>query len=99
MVEAMAARLAVVISAVGAVPELIKDRRSGLLVEPRDVASLIRALGEIIDDRALRERLALEGHRIAARDFEVESAVRNLVELITTTIAAGRERRLSGRVP
>jgi glycosyltransferase involved in cell wall biosynthesis len=98
MVEAMAARLAVVVSAVGAIPELITDRRSGMLVEPRNVDSLARALGEIIDDGELRASLALEAYRIAVRDFEVEAAVNRLVEQIMTTVVAARERRLSGRV-
>lgn len=97
MVEAMAAGLAVVASGVGAIPELISHRRSGMLVEPRDAGSLARALGEVIDDRVLREALALEAYKIAARDFEVEGAVNRLVPEIERTVAAGRERRLSGR--
>ena len=97
MVEAMSARLAVVVTAVGAIPELITDRISGLLVEPRNADLLADALGEIIDDGELRERLAREGYRIAMRDFEVESAVNRLVAEIEGTIVAGREHRLSGR--
>ena len=97
MVEAMAAQLAVVVTAVGAIPEVIADGRSGMLAEPRDAPSLARALGEIIDDRELRERVAREGHRIARRDFGVEEAVGRLVEEIDSAVAAGRARRLSGR--
>jgi glycosyltransferase involved in cell wall biosynthesis len=97
MVEGMAARLAVVVTRVGAVPELIVDRRSGLLIEPRDVDSLVRALGEIIIDGELRARLAQEAYRIAQRDFEVEAAVSRLVPEIESTIADGRAHRLSGR--
>jgi glycosyltransferase involved in cell wall biosynthesis len=97
MVEAMAAGLAVVVSAVGAIPELITDRRSGMLVEPHNAASLVRALGETLDDRELRERMAREGHRIAIRDFALEEAVGRLMQEIESAVAAGRERRLSGR--
>ena len=96
MIEAMSARLAVVVTGVGAVPELITDRVSGLVVEPRNADLLANALGEIIDDGELRERLAWEGYRIAMQDFEVESAVNRLVAEIEGTIVAGRERRLSG---
>lgn len=97
MIEAMAARLAVVVTGVGAIPELITDRHSGMLVEPRNADSLARALGEIICDRELRERIAREAYRIAVRDFEVEAAVDRLVPEIEGTIVAGREHRLSGR--
>ena len=97
MIEAMAARLAVVVTRVGAIPELITDHHSGLLVEPRDIDSLARALDEIISDRSLRENLGCEAYKIAARDFEVEAAVDRLMTEIESTIVAGRKYRLSGR--
>jgi glycosyltransferase involved in cell wall biosynthesis len=97
MIEAMAARLAVVVACVGAIPELITDRRSGMLIEPRNADSLARALGEVIIDGELRESLAREAYQIAMRDFEVEAAVNRLVPEIEGTIVAGREHRLSGR--
>ncbi len=98
MIEAMAGRLAVVVSRVGGIPELITDRHSGLLVEPRNTDSLTHALGEIIVNGDLRESLAREAYGIAIRDFEVEAAVNRLVTEIEGTIVAGREHRLSGRV-
>jgi glycosyltransferase involved in cell wall biosynthesis len=98
MIEAMAARLAVVVTRVGAIPELIVDRRSGMLVEPRSADSLARALGEVIIDGSLRENLAREAHQIAVRDFEVEAAVNRLAQEIEDTIEAASEKRLSGRV-
>lgn len=98
MVEAMAARLAVVVTAVGAIPDVITDRRSGLLVAPKSTESLRLALAEVIDNRALRERLASEGYMIAARDFGVETAVDMLVSEIDSAIAATRATRAGGRV-
>jgi glycosyltransferase involved in cell wall biosynthesis len=97
MIEAMAAGLAVVVTRVGAIPELITDHRSGLLVEPRNVESLAAALGEIIDNPDLRASLGAQAYRIATQDFEVESAVERLMGEIESTVAAGRERRLSGQ--
>lgn len=92
MVEAMAARLAVVVSRVGAIPDIIEDRRSGLLVAPRDRESLSKALGEVIDDGELRESLAVEAYRVAIREFSVEVAVARLLEVIENVIAE-RDRR------
>jgi glycosyltransferase involved in cell wall biosynthesis len=90
MVEAMAARLAVVVTHVGAVPEVVADRRSAMLVEPRNPESLAAALAAILDDPQLRQEIAAEGFRIAARDFEVEHAVDRLLELIRAAIAGPR---------
>jgi glycosyltransferase involved in cell wall biosynthesis len=97
MVEAMAARLAVVVTRVGAIPEVVTDRRSAMLVEPRKAEALTAALAAVLDDPRLRLEIAAEGFRIAARDFEVEHAVDRLLELIRDAIAAGRARRLTGR--
>jgi glycosyltransferase involved in cell wall biosynthesis len=97
MVEAMAARLAVVATRVGAIPEVVTDRRSAMLAEPRNPESLATALAAILDDPQLRQQIAAEGHRIAARDFEVEQAVDRLVELISAAVAAGRDRGIAGR--
>lgn len=97
MVEGMAAGLAVVVTGVGAIPELITDRFSGMLVEPRNADSLARALEEVIVDGGLRERLAREAYRIAMRDFEVEAAVDRLIAEIEGTIVATHRHRLSGR--
>jgi glycosyltransferase involved in cell wall biosynthesis len=92
MVEAMAARLAVVVTRVGAIPDVITDRLSGLLVAPKSAESLSLALAELIDNSDLRERLASEAYQIAARDFGVEAAVDRLVYEIDATIAVARDR-------
>jgi len=89
MIEAMAARVAVVVSAVGAIPEIIDDHRSGLLVPPRDAQALAAALAEIVADDALRDRLADEAYTIAKREFAPESAVDRIVALIDSVIALG----------
>jgi glycosyltransferase involved in cell wall biosynthesis len=98
VVEAMAARLAVVATGVGAIPDVITDHRSGLLVAPQDTESLRFAMAEIIDDGDLRERLAAEAYKIAVRDFGVEGAADRLLLEINKTIAAARIARAFGRV-
>jgi len=58
VVEALAAGRPVVASAIGGIPEIVHDRREGLLVAPGDAAALTAALHTIVDDGALREALA-----------------------------------------
>jgi glycosyltransferase involved in cell wall biosynthesis len=68
VLEAMAAGTAVVASRRGALPEIAGD--AALLVEP-DVEPLADALGTVLEDTALRERLGLAGLR-RARDYSWE---------------------------
>lgn len=58
VLEAMAAGIPIVSSAIGGTDELIEDGRSGLLVAPGDAGGLAAALRRVIDDPALRESLA-----------------------------------------
>jgi glycosyltransferase involved in cell wall biosynthesis len=55
--EAGAAGLPAVGSAVNAVPEIIRDGETGLLVAPGNRAALIEALRTLIDSSILRERM------------------------------------------
>jgi glycosyltransferase involved in cell wall biosynthesis len=75
MIEAMSARLAVVVTSVGGVPDVVADGVHGLLVPPRDQSALSSALGRIIRDAELRRRLAGAGHTLAATRFDAERAV------------------------
>ena len=58
LTEAMAAGLSVVASEVGGIPEVVRDGETGLLVPPGDVGALAAALDRLVDDPALRARLA-----------------------------------------
>lgn len=57
-VEALAVGTPVVSTAVGGVPEVVRDGENGLLVPPNDPAALAAALASVLHDDELRERLA-----------------------------------------
>jgi glycosyltransferase involved in cell wall biosynthesis len=70
-VEALAVGTPVVATAVGGVPEVVRDDVNGLLVAPGDAEALAAAMRRILDDDALRDRLAAaaaESVRPLARD-------------------------------
>jgi len=75
VLEAMAARRAVVSSAIGGTEELIEDGRNGLLVEPGDVAGLRAALARLLEDAELRGELGRRARERAERDFAPEAMV------------------------
>jgi glycogen synthase len=58
LVEAMAAGVPVVASAVGGIPEVVRDGETGLLVPPGDVTTLAAVLDRLAADPDLRARLA-----------------------------------------
>lgn len=69
VLEAMAAGLPVVASAVGGVPELVRDGETGALVPPRDPNALAAAIAGLAADADLRARLGDAARRRAEREF------------------------------
>lgn len=67
--EAMAARKAVIASAVGGVPEIVHDTLTGLLVPPEAPDELARAMLRLMDDEALSDKFGRAG-RLAAEGFD-----------------------------
>lgn len=72
MLEAMAAARPVVASAVGAIPETIRDGVDGILVPPRDPAALAEALARLLGDAALRARLAHAGRATIETNYSTD---------------------------
>jgi glycosyltransferase involved in cell wall biosynthesis len=93
MIEAMAAGLPVVVSAVGSVPDVVVHGVNGLLVSPRDGVSLEGAMRRILSSPELRLRLGREAHRVASERFAPESAASRLVALIEEVVQENRARR------
>jgi glycosyltransferase involved in cell wall biosynthesis len=72
ILEAMAARLPVVATAVGGTPELIRDDVSGFLVSAGAPAHLASRLRMALRDRALGARLGEAARKVVEREFGVE---------------------------
>jgi len=78
LVEAMAMERACVATRVAAIPEVVADGLSGILVEPAAPAALAEAIVRLLGDADLRARMGAEGRRIALEQFNVS---RRIVEL------------------
>lgn len=76
VMEAMAAGIPVVSTAVGGVVELIRDGLDGLLVPSGDAAALAAALGRLAADPILRRRLGENGSSRIDSEFGVSRMVR-----------------------
>jgi L-malate glycosyltransferase len=67
LIEAFYAGLPVVTTDAGGIPYIVRDRESGLLAPKRDVNALAAALGEVIDDADLRQKI-MDGGRAFAQE-------------------------------
>lgn len=85
ILEAMAAGLPVVATQVGGIPEIIRNDDEGLLVPAADPSALADAVLRLLQDGALRQRLASAGP-VRAEDFSV-SAMTSTVKAIYVELA------------
>ena len=90
LMEAMAAGLPVVATAVGGVPELVTHGRDGFVVPPGDPDSLAAALGRLIGSPEQRQAMGRDAESKASATFDVAHTVQSYVELYKTLISGGR---------
>jgi phosphatidyl-myo-inositol dimannoside synthase len=79
--EAMAAGLPVVACRAAAVPEVVAEGRTGLLVEPRSPQALAAALERLLTDDALRTRMGEEGMR-HVETYDLERVAGRFLEAV-----------------
>jgi glycosyltransferase involved in cell wall biosynthesis len=80
LLEAMAAKRAVIASAVGSVPEVIEHGQSGLLVKPGDAVDLEQAILLLLNDASLRNRIAENARQSVLARFSSDLMARNYLD-------------------
>jgi glycosyltransferase involved in cell wall biosynthesis len=75
LLEAMAAGLPVVVTAVGGNPEIVRDGKDGLLVPRSDAGAAAAAMGRILDDAGLARSLGASGARRVRDHFRLDRTI------------------------
>lgn len=73
--EAMSYGKVVIVSNRGALPELVQNEESGLIVPPNDINSLSEALLRVIKDPSKMKRLGENAHIRSRRMFTIENMI------------------------
>lgn len=81
VLEGMAYGLAVVATRVGAVPEVIEDRETGLLVDVQDEFGLAKALAELVDNEELRVKIGAAARAAYLQNHRPETQIMHLLQI------------------
>lgn len=79
--EAMACEVPVIAFDAGALPELVADGETGILVPPADVPALAAAIKRLVEDKELRLRMAKAARKRVLRKFNWEQAAKRVLEV------------------
>ncbi|MDD2903250.1 MAG: glycosyltransferase family 4 protein [Syntrophales bacterium] len=72
VLEAMAAGLPVIVSAVGGLPEIVQHEENGLLIPPKDVEALARSLAQLRENPDLARKLGKKAREHIEAHYSLE---------------------------
>jgi len=98
LLESMASGCPSVSTRISGVPEMIDDRKSGLLAEPGDVPGLAYAIKEILVNPSLAMRLAAGGRRRVEERFNIEANVGTMKEWFGDAVRRAKRANKAPRV-
>ena len=88
VIEAMAAGLPVVASAVGGLLDLVEDGRTGVLVQPGDPEQLAAALRRLVTDRSFASQIAAAARAHISQRYSFDRMVQAFEELYMRGVAS-----------
>jgi glycosyltransferase involved in cell wall biosynthesis len=84
--EAMACGIPVIAFSAGALPELVDDGRTGILVPPADVPKLAAAIKKLVQNKELRCEMGKEARNRVLRKFNWQLAARQILDVYQEVI-------------
>jgi glycosyltransferase involved in cell wall biosynthesis len=88
LLEAMAARVPIVATAVGGIPEIVSDRASALVVPPCNAEALREAMRELLGNQTLARDLAASACELVLARHTPEARARRLVGIYAGALAS-----------
>lgn len=90
LMQAMAVGLPIVTTPVGAIPEIIDDGRTGLIVTPRQPSELAAGLRRLMDDSVLARRLGDAALQEALARFGTDAMLDRMEKVFADAIARAK---------
>lgn len=86
LMEAMACELPVITTPLTGIPDLVQDKETGLFVAERDVSALAEALGCLIADAELRQRLGKQARQTVLQEFEIRGTAKKMATIFRQVV-------------
>jgi glycosyltransferase involved in cell wall biosynthesis len=85
----MASRLPLVATAVGDVPNVVLDGRTGLIVPPENVDLLASAITDLLRNATRREQLGASARKLIEEEFSADRMTAEYLRVYEEAVAGG----------
>lgn len=86
LLEAMANRVPVVASPVGGVPEIVKNGKTGRLIDFDDIDGFSNAVLEILQDKLMRELIVNNAYELVSTNYDLPGAAERFMKIYESVI-------------
>ena len=90
LLEAMAARVPVVATNVGGVPEIVEDEKSALLVPPGEPSSLAAGIARVLHDSNLQSRLTEAAAALVVKNHSAKDYAQSIMRIYEMAVSSRR---------
>jgi glycosyltransferase involved in cell wall biosynthesis len=80
--EALASGLPIIATPVGGIPDFLHDGQTGVFCQPRDPASIAKAVLRIQEEPGLRQKLIKQGEELVKKDYAWEGITKRIERLL-----------------
>ena len=82
LIEAMSAKLPVIATRVGAVPEIIEDSKNGFIVDPEKSEQISEKIKLILSDDHLKQELSIQAHQTILFKFGLDKMIKQIEDML-----------------
>lgn len=96
IIEAMSVGLPVIASGIYGIPELIDDKKSGILIKPGDIHGFAEAVRVLFKNRELYRDMSIKARERFKKKFTIEECIRNTIGVYNDLLR--NKRNLRGKM-
>ena len=81
ILEAIVAKVPIIATSVGAIPEILEHEKSGLIVPPGNPKILAESISHLLSNDTLRKELPIQAHQTLLKNFTLRKMIEEYKKL------------------
>lgn len=94
LLQALSCKKPVVATNSGGIPDIIKDKETGLLVPEEDPKALAEAIETLLKDKELSTKVAETGHKFVTENFTADKAAKKTIKVYSSVFPMNQQIKL-----